>query len=387
MVAILLGIRVLLPIFQPFGLESRTNEIVMAQTIDPQIERQVRTNLRNLNIADPTAAKGSSAFRAVVNMGPAAYPVLRKIVIDQSVPPDPLKWAAFLIGVVAPPEKYDEAKRFLESVSRDPSYAWYVQTEARNGLRALEERRRRRGQLEIEPESRQANVLMPGGTPQDQRETSPEITVAGSPLGQGNVGGIDLSILDPQIKRDEKGIPLPLSQQPLGNMNIEGILPLIIHIELMPVPLPLGYGGLTRGESSTTQPYQQSSSLLCLSLANFRICRRKSLSDRKNRFSIPQNCFLDENYLKIRPKSPKKCQTQVLWLSDPKKYFQAKSNSHNFNRWWPSIQAPMGSTSGKGIIQHTLIFDSRTMIRCCPAASPAAASEHSNSGDRAGHFL
>ncbi len=48
-----------------------------------------------------------------------------------------------------------------------------------------------------------------------------------------------------------------------------------------------------------------------LSLANFRICRRKSLSDRKNRFSIPQNCFLDENYLKIRPKSPKKCQTQV----------------------------------------------------------------------------
>ncbi len=49
-----------------------------------------------------------------------------------------------------------------------------------------------------------------------------------------------------------------------------------------------------------------------MSLANFRICRRKSLSDRKNRFSIPQNCFLDENYLKIRPKSPKKCQTQVI---------------------------------------------------------------------------
>ncbi len=52
-------------------------------------------------------------------------------------------------------------------------------------------------------------------------------------------------------------------------------------------------------------------SLNNLSLANFRICRRKSLSDRKNRFSIPQNCFLDENYLKIRPKGPKKCQTQV----------------------------------------------------------------------------
>jgi len=47
-------------------------------------------------------------------------------------------------------------------------------------------------------------------------------------------------------------------------------------------------------------------------LANFRICRRKSLSDRKNGFSIPQNCFLDENYLKIRPKSPKKCQTQAV---------------------------------------------------------------------------
>ena len=46
------------------------------------------------------------------------------------------------------------------------------------------------------------------------------------------LGGIDLNpdLLDLQIKRDRNGIPLPLPQQPIQNMKIEGFLPVIINI-------------------------------------------------------------------------------------------------------------------------------------------------------------
>lgn len=45
-------------------------------------------------------------------------------------------------------------------------------------------------------------------------------------------GGINLNpkLLDLQIKRDEDGIPLPLNQQPLNEMKIDGFLPFIIQI-------------------------------------------------------------------------------------------------------------------------------------------------------------
>ncbi len=48
--------------------------------------------------------------------------------------------------------------------------------------------------------------------------------------GQEEVGGIDLNpaLLDLQIKRDGNGVPLPLLQQPIGDMKIEGFLPVII---------------------------------------------------------------------------------------------------------------------------------------------------------------
>ena len=47
-----------------------------------------------------------------------------------------------------------------------------------------------------------------------------------------NPGGIDLNseLMDLQILRDEKGVPLPLPQQPIKQMKIEGFLPVIINI-------------------------------------------------------------------------------------------------------------------------------------------------------------
>jgi len=57
------------------------------------------------------------------------------------------------------------------------------------------------------------------------------------------VGGIDLNpaLMDLQIKRDGKGIPLPLPQQPIHQMKIDGFLPVIINIIPVPIlPLQLG---------------------------------------------------------------------------------------------------------------------------------------------------
>lgn len=57
-----------------------------------------------------------------------------------------------------------------------------------------------------------------------------------------NVGGInfDAELLNLQIKRDGAGVPLPLPQQPIQNMKIDGFLPLIINIEPVSIPQLLG---------------------------------------------------------------------------------------------------------------------------------------------------
>ncbi len=56
------------------------------------------------------------------------------------------------------------------------------------------------------------------------------------------VGGINLDpkLLDLQIKRDGNGVPLPLLQQPIGDMKIEGFFPVIINITPVSLPLLLG---------------------------------------------------------------------------------------------------------------------------------------------------
>jgi len=55
-------------------------------------------------------------------------------------------------------------------------------------------------------------------------------------------GGIDFNpeLLDLQIKRDGNGVPLPLMQQPIGDMHIEGFLPVIINISPITIPMILG---------------------------------------------------------------------------------------------------------------------------------------------------
>ncbi|VAX37325.1 hypothetical protein MNBD_UNCLBAC01-1389, partial [hydrothermal vent metagenome] len=66
-----------------------------------------------------------------------------------------------------------------------------------------------------------------------------EISPGSSPL---DVGGInfDSELLDLQIKRDGKGVPLPVWDQPIEDMNINGFYPVILNITPINVPLLLG---------------------------------------------------------------------------------------------------------------------------------------------------
>lgn len=69
------------------------------------------------------------------------------------------------------------------------------------------------------------------------------------------VGGINLApdMMDMQIKRDGKGIALPLIQQPIGNLNIQGLMPVDINIQLVPnLPLLLGMEDSGKEPSHTT---------------------------------------------------------------------------------------------------------------------------------------
>ena len=56
------------------------------------------------------------------------------------------------------------------------------------------------------------------------------------------VGGIDFNpaALNLQIMRDGKGVPLPLTQQPIEKMKIEGFYPVILNVVPSNIPLLLG---------------------------------------------------------------------------------------------------------------------------------------------------
>jgi len=60
-----------------------------------------------------------------------------------------------------------------------------------------------------------------------------QLTASAALVHGNNVGGInfDPTLLNLQIKRDGKGVPLPLPQQNLENININGFYPVIINIQ------------------------------------------------------------------------------------------------------------------------------------------------------------
>jgi len=56
------------------------------------------------------------------------------------------------------------------------------------------------------------------------------------------LGGINFNpdLINLQIKRDGKGIPLPVWEQPIGTMRIDGIIPIIINVAPISIPMMLG---------------------------------------------------------------------------------------------------------------------------------------------------
>ncbi len=59
------------------------------------------------------------------------------------------------------------------------------------------------------------------------------LTVAKATAASSTVGGIDFNpaLLDLQIKRDSRGVPLPLPMQNIDQINIEGLYPVILNIQ------------------------------------------------------------------------------------------------------------------------------------------------------------
>lgn len=81
-------------------------------------------------------------------------------------------------------------------------------------------------------------------------------------LAEKKYGGINLNpaLLDLQIKRDENGIPLPVSEQPIQQINIEGIMPVIINITpVANLPMMLGIGPKSDQNRTTDLSYNLSS--------------------------------------------------------------------------------------------------------------------------------
>ena len=64
-------------------------------------------------------------------------------------------------------------------------------------------------------------------------------------------GGIDLnpSVLELKIKRDDEGMPLPVLQQPLMDMQVDGFIPIIINISpISSLQMLLGESGESEDE-------------------------------------------------------------------------------------------------------------------------------------------
>jgi hypothetical protein len=85
--------------------------------------------------------------------------------------------------------------------------------------------------IEVSPSSDSLQIIPKGSQPP-----------AASAAVTTPVGGIDFNsaALDLQIKRDKKGVPLPLPQQTIQNMKIDGFYPVIINIAPVNIPMLLG---------------------------------------------------------------------------------------------------------------------------------------------------
>jgi phosphoglycerate kinase len=109
---------------------------------------------------------------------------------------------------------------------------------------------------------------------------------AKQPLDSGDAetitktGGINLNRagMKLQIRRDRDGVPLPLPQQPVGQMNIDGLVPIIINMQWMSPAqfLPANFLGRIRENmpADTASPPGQDGTPLDLSFINYRYRNR-----------------------------------------------------------------------------------------------------------------
>ena len=105
-------------------------------------------------------------------------------------------------------------------------------------------------------------------SPEQQKQSSSP--VSSERRTTKKVGGIDLNpaLLDLQIKRDGNGVPLPLPQQPIEAMRIDGFVPIIINITPIPnLPMLLGLAD-TGPDTQETRPALKAREIESVGLLN-----------------------------------------------------------------------------------------------------------------------
>ncbi len=104
------------------------------------------------------------------------------------------------------------------------------------------------------------------------------------------VGGINLdpALLDLQIKRNKYGVPLPMTQQPIENMKIEGFVPVIINVTPINLPLLMGLAANTPPvqQSQREERASQQEQLSALSSSLLFSPKKKIEPAQKNRISL-----------------------------------------------------------------------------------------------------
>jgi len=148
-------------------------------------------------LKDRSVANSQEVIEALVNMGPVAIPVLKEALKDRD---------------------YLNRRKVIEALGNMGPMAIPVLREA------LKDRSAGNRQKAIE-------ALEKINRKEKGKSSSP-VEESVSSTTTDRKGGIDLNpeLLDLQIKRDGNGVPLPIFQQPIETMNIQGFLPVIINI-------------------------------------------------------------------------------------------------------------------------------------------------------------
>lgn len=158
---------------------------------------------------------------------------------------------------------------FIDKLGRDKDEDLKERGGAGRGLRAVKKAiEALGGELAVES-NKDSTTFMVTIEKEEFIDQGELLNKSSSPI-MSSPGGIDFNsgLLDLQIKRDGNGVPLPLPQQPIDTMHIDGFVPIIINITPIPsLPMLLGLAD-TAPDTKEAKPELKSREVETVSLLN-----------------------------------------------------------------------------------------------------------------------